>query len=193
MPWEKNFEIGPTLTQAMNLFWARGFEATSIQDLVRVTGVNRASLYATYGDKREIFLAALRKYDTEVRCKMLRQFAEVLDPADAIRGVFDKFIDQSATQDGNWGCFLTNTSLELAAHDPEIAALVNAAQDEMEAYFFRMIQAGQETGEFNAALDAAMLARQTLTTLLGLLVLIRSRPDRVFLKAVRDGALSRLL
>jgi len=193
MPWEKNFKIGPTLTQAMNLFWAQGFEATSIQDLVRVTGVNRASLYATYGDKREIFLAALRKYDIEVRRHMLLELAEVLEPADAIKGVFNKFIDQSATEYGNWGCFLTNTSLELAAHDTEIAALVNAAQDEMEAFFFSMIRAGQEAGEFNAALDTAMQARLTLTSLLGLLVLLRSRPDRVFLEAVRDGALSRLL
>lgn len=192
MPWEKNFDIDATLTRAMQTFWAHGYEATSMQDLVAATGVNRASIYATYGDKRALFLTALRKYDGEIRRRMLAELAETKTPAEAIAAVFDKFISQTSVPQGNWGCFLVNTALELAAHDGEIAELVNAAHDEIEAFFLAMIRKGQQSGEFAADRDAKGLAHQALASLLGMLVMIRSRPKEEFLTAVRDGFLNSL-
>lgn len=192
MPWEKNFDIDATLTRAMQTFWAHGYEATSMQDLVAATGVNRASIYATYGDKRALFLTALRKYDGEIRRRMLAELAETKTPAEAIAAVFDKFISQTSVPQGNWGCFLVNTALELAAHDGEIAELVNAAHDEIEAFFLAMIRKGQQSGEFAADRDAKPLAHQALASLLGMLVMIRSRPKEEFLTAVRDGFVNSL-
>lgn len=192
MPWEKRFDVEQTLSRAMQAFWARGYEATSMQDLVHATGVNRASLYATYGDKRDLFLAALRKYDGEVRDRTLEELGRTLPPGKAIAAVFNKFIDQTRQPAGNWGCFLVNTALELAAHDPAIAALVNAAQDDIEAFFLAMIRKGQQSGEFRRDIDAGRAANHALATLLGMLVMIRSRPDEGYLGAVRDGALKSL-
>lgn len=192
MPWEKRFDVGETLTRAMEAFWSNGYEATSMQDLVSATGVNRASLYATYGDKRELFLAALKKYDGDIRRRMLAELAETREPAGAIAAVFDKFIGQTVQPQGNWGCFLVNTALELAAHDSELAELVNGAQDEIEAFFLAMIRKGQQSGEFSPNHDAAALAHQALASLLGMLVMIRSRPREEFLSAVRDGVLRSL-
>lgn len=189
MPWEKRFDIDETLTRAMQAFWSHGYEATSMQDLVKATGVNRASLYATYGDKRALFLTALRKYDGEIRRRMLSELAQTKTPAQAIAAVFDKFIDQTRMIEGNWGCFLVNTALELAAHDSAIAELVNVAQDEIEAFFLAMIRKGQEQGAFDAGADAQQLAHQALASLLGLLVMIRSRPNENYLNTVRDGVL----
>lgn len=192
MPWEKRFDVGETLTRAMHAFWTRGYEATSVQDLVAATGVNRASLYATYGDKRALFLAALRKYDGEVRGHTLQELARVHAPAEAIGALFDKFIGQTAVPGNNWGCFIINTALELAAHDAEIADVVNAAQDEIEAFFLAMIRKGQAIGEFDPNRNAGLLAHQALASLLGLLVMIRSRPERDYLDGVRDGVLRAL-
>lgn len=193
MPWEKNFDIDETLTRAMQTFWAHGYEATSMQDLVTATGVNRASIYATYGDKRALFLAALRKYDGDVRRRMLSDLAEHKAPPEAIAAVFDKFIKQVDVPEGNWGCFLVNTALELAAHDAELAELVNVAQDEIEAFFLAMIRKGQQAGMFRHELDTNAMAHQTLASLLGMLVMIRSRPSQEFLTAVRDGVLKSLI
>lgn len=192
MPWEKRFDVDQTLVRAMETFWSHGYEATSMQDLVNATGVNRASLYATYGDKRELFLTALKRYDGEVRQRLLDELARTRPPAEAIGAVFDKFIDQTRAQGGNWGCFIVNTALELAAHDREIAGLVNIAQDEIEGFFLAMIRKGQQSGQFDASRDATVLAHQTLASLLGLLVMIRSRPDQDYLDAVRDGVLKSL-
>jgi TetR/AcrR family transcriptional regulator, transcriptional repressor for nem operon len=192
MPWEKNFDIDETLTRAMQAFWAHGYEATSMQDLVTATGVNRASIYATYGDKRALFLTALRKYDGEIRRRMLAELVETRTPSEAIAAVFDKFIGQTSVPQGNWGCFLVNTALELAAHDNEIAELVNVAQDEIEAFFLAMIRKGQQSGDFDPDRDAKPLAHQALASLLGMLVMIRSRPREEFLTAIRDGVLKTL-
>lgn len=192
MPWEKNFDVDLALTRAMQAFWAHGYEATSMQDLVTATGINRASIYATYGDKRALFLTALRKYDGEIRRRMLAELAETTPPAEAIASVFDKFISQTSLPQGNWGCFLVNTALELAAHDGEIAELVNAAHDEIEAFFLAMIRKGQQSGAFAADRDAKPLAHQALASLLGMLVMIRSRPKEESLTAVRDGVLKSL-
>lgn len=192
MPWEKNFDVDATLTKAMQAFWAHGYEATSMQDLVDATGINRASIYATYGDKRALFLRALRKYDVDVRRRMLEQLGASTAPTEAIATVFDRFIDQTSVPQGNWGCFIVNTALELAAHDSEIAELVNAAQDDIEAFFLAMIRKGQQQGEFAPDRDAAPLARQALAAMLGMLVMIRSRPDAEALTTIRDGVLKSL-
>src|SRR3546814_9370 len=192
MAWEKRFDVDEVLTLAMQTFWSHGFEATSMQNLVDATGVNRASLYATYGDKRELFLASLRKYDGEVRRRMLADLAVADTAAQAIAGLFDKFIAQAREPQGNWGCFMVNSALELAAHDGAIAELVNAAQDEIEAFFLAMIRKGQQSGEFNPQIDAGQAAHHALAAMLGLLVMIRSRPEEDYLGGVRDGVLNSL-
>lgn len=190
MPWEKQFNVDETLTRAMEAFWARGYEATSMRDLVDATGVNRASLYATYGDKRELFLTAFRKYDEEVRQRTLDELSKNLGPADAIRAIFDKFTGQTCQPGGNWGCLMVNTALELAAHDAEIARMVNQAQDSIKTFFLMMIRKGQASGDFNSGGDAEAFARQALAAFLGILVMIRSRPDAEYLGAVRDSVLA---
>ena len=128
MPWEKQFGVVEVLDSAMQAFWVHGYEATSVQDLVERTGVNRASLYATYGDKHDLFLAALRHY-RETRLHLFVTELELrYSPVDAVRRLFQAFVDQVAVQGLNQGCFLANTALELAAHDPEAAAIVADAQ-----------------------------------------------------------------
>ena len=193
MPWEKNFDVDATLTKAMHAFWAHGYEATSMQDLVTATGINRASIYATYGDKRAIFLGALKKYDIDVRGRMFERLGDSTPPDRAIATVFDRFIDQTNVPQGNWGCFIVNTALELAAHDSEIALLVNSAQDDIEAFFLAMIRNGQQTGVFAPDRDAGRLAHQALASMMGMLVMIRSRPDPEALRSIRDGVLSSLM
>ena len=71
MPWEKQFDMDQVLKKAMRAFWDRGYECTSMQDLVDHTGVNRGNRYATYGDKHALFVAALRRYDEKRRADAL--------------------------------------------------------------------------------------------------------------------------
>lgn len=192
MPWEKQFDANEVLGRAMQIFWVHGYEATSMQDLVDCTGINRGSLYATFGDKRTLFLAALRMYDEKMRRKLLAGIEARYEPRDAIRHMFLAFAANVSESGGNRGCFLTNTALELASHDPEVAEIVAHSQKEIEAFFARMIKTGKARGEIAARVNPAETARGLLASLIGLAVLSRSRPEKPLLRAVVDDAIRRL-
>ncbi len=89
MPWEKRFDSEAVLDRAMRAFWARGYEATSIQDLVDCMGLNRGSIYAAFGDKRSLFLRALRHYETCHRRSWLETLQSRHTPRAAILSVFE--------------------------------------------------------------------------------------------------------
>lgn len=191
MPWEKQFDKQAVLEKAQEAFWSRGYEATSMQDLVDCTGINRGSLYATFGDKRALFLAALKSYD-DSRCKMLAEFEALDPPRDAIRGLIQAFTNFVFDGGSNRGCFLTNTTLELAAHDKEIGAIVADALHDVEMFFARKIRKGKATGDIPAHVKVTETARGLLASVLGLFVLLRSRPEKALLQSIVDDALRRL-
>jgi TetR/AcrR family transcriptional repressor of nem operon len=192
MPWEKQFDVDEVLDKAMRAFWGRGYEATSMQDLVDVTGINRGSLYATYRDKHELFLSALRMYAEKIHHKRLADLASRYGPREAIRRSFLAFIPQASEEGGCIGCFLTNTALELAPHDPDAGRIVAQAQRQTEAHFERMIRKGQAEGEIAPHVDPGKAASALLALLIGMSVLARSRPERSLLLAIVDDAVRRL-
>jgi TetR/AcrR family transcriptional repressor of nem operon len=192
MPWDKQFNRDAVLDKAMQAFWSRGYAATSMQDLVDCMGVNRGSLYATFGDKHELFLAALHMFDERVRQQLLTSLAAQYPPREAIRQLFLAFLSQAALEGGNRGCLLTNTALELAAHDRDAAQIVANAQREIEGFFRTQLESGVANGQIPAASPVVETARGLLGSLLGLMVLIRSRPEPTLLQSVVDDALRRL-
>ena len=187
MPWEKSFDTDDALGKAMAAFWARGYEATSMQDLVGCMGIGRGSLYAAFGDKRRLFLRALALYDARYRRRWTERLSTSTSPRQAILAAFDDVI--AATLNGaRDGCMLINTGLEMSAHDGEIAAVVGKALEEMEAFFRNMVQRGQAAGEISPALDAAETARGLLALLAGLRVFSRSRPEEALMRGVARQA-----
>lgn len=191
MPRNKEFDVHAVLEKVMELFWRQGYTATSMQDLVDHTGINRASLYATFGDKRALFISALKAYDTRVRRALLDDLEQRCEPKEAIRRLFLANSVQVEKKEQP-GCFLTNTAIELAQHDAEIGEYVADAQKEIEAFFSRMIQKGQKEGTINAHLDENRTARVLLAVLLGVLVLVRSRPDKKLLDDIINSVIQNL-
>ncbi|MBU2581678.1 MAG: TetR/AcrR family transcriptional regulator [Alphaproteobacteria bacterium] len=191
MPWDKQFDKTAVLEKVLGAFWSRGYEATSIQDLVDCTGVNRASLYATYGDKRQLFLAALESYD-ESRRRMLAELEATYPPREAIRQLFLSVTQGIGGGAPDRGCFITNTALELAAHDEEINVVVGEAQADVEAFLIRMLRKAKAAGEVASQLKCSQTARGLLAALIGLLVLVRSRPEKFLLHSIVEDAMRRL-
>ncbi len=192
MPWGKNFDVEATLDKVMHAFWTRGYEATSMQDLVDCTGINRGSLYATYGDKHTLFIAALERYDNEMRRKLLSSLEEHYGPREAISQLFKAFLESISDKGNNRGCFLTNSALELAPHDRSVGKIVAHSQAQIEDFFARMINKGKKLDEIPAHVRSTETARGLLASLIGLIVLTRSRPDRSLLHSILDDALRRI-
>lgn len=192
MPWKKQFDTDEVLDRAMQVFWNRGYEATSMQDLVDATGINRGSLYATYGDKHTLFLAALRRYADRIHHKKLADLASQHGPRETIRQVLLAYALGTLDKGGNRGCFLTNTALELAMHDREAGEIVAQAQKKTEAFFARMIREGKAHGEIASHVKPAIAAASLLASLIGLSVLTRSRPEQPLLQSIVDDAVRQL-
>jgi TetR/AcrR family transcriptional regulator, transcriptional repressor for nem operon len=191
VPWEKQFDVDEVLDKAMQAFWNRGYEATSMQDLVDSTGINRGSLYSTYRDKHALFLAALHRYAETIHFRRLADLESAYGPRDAIRQLF-LAVTAEVPESGNCGCFLTNTALELAAHDPEAGRIVARAQKQTEEWFARMIDKGKAAGEIAPHVSSSETASGLLASLIGLSVLSRSRPEPALLKKIAADAMRRL-
>lgn len=192
MPLVKQFDVDVALGKAMRCFWHNGFEATSVQDLVDVTGVNRGSLYATWGDKRGLFIKSLKTYDRDVRATSMRAAVINHAPLDAIVAILSTFSLTHSGANAHDGCLLANTALELAAHDPEVQTIVAAGQRAAESVFASLLEAARVAGDLPPDIDVTAAARRLLATLVGLSVLVRSRPEPALLDSIIKDAISSL-
>ena len=151
-------------------------------------GINRGSLYATFGDKHNLFVAALRRYDDRHRAAWVAGLARSATAREAILGTFEGAIAAVLEQGARDGCLLVNTALELSPHDAEVAEVVAQGLSEMEGFFRAMIERGQAAGEIAAGRDAAETARALLSLFIGLRVLSRSRPEAPLLRSIARQA-----
>ena len=188
MPWEKKYDETELVAQAMRAFWAHGYEATSVNDLVKATGVNRGSLYAAFSDKRSLFLEALRHYDTHHREGFLSRLARDHDPREAIIVAFECAARSPSAGDDPAGCLAVNTALEVAPHDPEVRDFVQGIFDHVEDFFFRMIESAKRDGTLTPSPSSRATAQALLGLFLGLRVLTRSGADQAIRNAITSQA-----
>ena len=188
MPWEKNFDADDALTKAMQAFWSRGYEATSISDLVESMGINRGSLYATFGDKRSLFMRALREYRAVHLHDWVAALARAHGPRAAIIAAFDRAVAAALGDGARDGCFLINTALELSPHDQEVAEFVGACLVEMETFFREMIEQAQAAGEIPDHVAPVETAGSLLGLFVAVRVFSRSRPEEPLLRSITRQA-----
>ncbi len=192
MPWKATFDTDCALKSAMEVFWEKGFEATSMSDLTDAMGINKGSLYNSFGGKRSLFVKVLMKYDVENRREVLAQFEALDDPLRSISSLFDAIIDESLSDKDRKGCLLVNTALELPAHDGEIRAIVSAGFRDVEGFFRRSIEIAKGRHEVSEAVPPSETAKALLTLVVGLRTLARGVFDESDLHAIKNQALALL-
>jgi len=192
MPWEKQFDVDAALERAMEAFWLKGYEATSTQDLLDHMGINRGSLYDTFGNKHSLFLEALRRYETKYQKWKLCAAVRDHTPRQAIHTLFQGLVSEATTDAERAGCFLVNTALDMAPHDEEVERTVAVGFRQAETFFRTTIERGQEIGEIPGKVDAAETSRALLGLMIGMRVLARSLPDRSLLESIASRAMSLL-
>ena len=181
----KQFDRNQVLDRAMAAFWTRGYEATSVDDLVEATGIGRGSLYGTFGDKRQLFLAALDRYWNTVGMEM---FAELSDPdaRHAIERMFDALIRRASNPKFPRGCLFTNTSLECPTCGDEIARKIAENMGQQETAIYQVLRKAQADGTLSQTQDARALARFFLGVAWGINAMNKSVADPgVFREMVR--------
>jgi TetR/AcrR family transcriptional repressor of nem operon len=183
----KKFDRDKVLDRAMRLFWQRGYEGASIEDLVTATGINRGSLYATFGSKCGIFLATLDRYAILLGKPLL---PDDPDPRRAIERMFETIITR--TSDPQWprGCFMTNTALECPDAGDEIARKVAEGVGRQESAIYRVLQRAQAEGSLDPKADARALARFFLGVAQGMNVVIKATADPSILRDMVTSAMT---
>ncbi len=188
----REFDEAAALEAAIECFWRRGYEATSVRNLADRMGISAPSLYAAYGDKHALFAQALERYLDHSTGARIKRFEESLPPKQAVRGFIAEIIERSVNDPERRGCFLINSALEVAPHDRQLGALIAERLAEIEAFFLRSIKAAQAEGAVPRNRAARDLARLLLGVVIGIRVLARSKPERVLLEGVARPALALL-
>lgn len=169
----KVFDEQEVLDKAMNLFWIKGYNATSAQDLVEGLGISRSSLYDTYGDKHSLFVQALKKYRKERIDNIIEEATTAEDVEEYIRKAFEVVKNESLQENYTKGCFMVNSAVELAPFDAEVAEIANSIMVDIENAICVAIQRGQDKDIFTTQHSARALARFIINSFNGLRVTIK--------------------
>src|SRR4051794_10245650 len=159
------FDTDAAVGAARDVFWAHGYEATSIDDLTRAMGLGRASLYHAFGDKHALFLRALDRYGSDRMGDLRRGLASASCARAAIANVLHGTVDALWSDDERRGCLLVNATTELAATDPAVAMRAGEGFERVAAEFRSVLERGQHTGEIRPDLDARAAGRYLAHTL----------------------------
>lgn len=189
---KKEFDEDELLNKAVNLFWSKGYHATSAQDLVDGLGINRSSIYNTYTDKKTLFTKSLRQYQAKNTNAVLAILNNADNAGEAIAGILHAVIKESQEDALTKGCFMVNTAVELSSHDKEIGDLVTENNQSVEDALTKTIEKGQHDGQFKTSVSALALARFIFSTISGLRVAARSGSNTQTLEDIVAVALSAL-
>ena len=184
------FDRTKIVEQAMNLFWEKGYEATSIQDLTEVMGIKPGSLYNSFQDKHTLFLEALDRYRATDGSYLLRTLANSTSGKSAIEMFFRGLIEELISDPQNRACFILNATLELGSHDAEVAERVRESTEYGERAFYLALVRAQASGEIGSQHDLRAVAAYLVSMVKGIQVTAKAQPDRENLLAIMRVGLS---
>lgn len=186
----KAFDREEVLDKAMDTFWRKGYEGTSVRDLVENMGINRGSLYDTFGDKHTLFLAAIAHYEDTIVKDAIATLETPNADKQAIIDHFYGLIDRAIADAEKRGCLVTNSAIELCARDGETATRIENNLKRIERAYYNALKRSQDKGEIPNDREIQALARFLICTLQGLRVMTKVNCDRVVLEDIAKVALS---
>ena len=192
MAGKKQFVPEEALSKAMESFWRQGYDSTSVQDLVQSMGINRGSLYDTFGDKHALFLASLDLYNQTILSALLARLEAPNAAKTAIVALIQDMVDDAIRDPLQRGCLITNTAVELAAQDPDVSSRIQDGLRRVEASFYRALVRAKDMGDLGYQGDLRQLAQFLTSSLQGLRVMAKVNPDPMVLQGVATVMLGTL-
>ncbi len=183
------FDKAQALERAMEAFWARGFEATSLDDLCETMGIGRSSFYRTFGSKHDLLIAALDRYDQRAFNMITRELIKPRPVRHSVAAILNGFVDDMVAGPGRRGCLMGNCAAELAPRDPVASARVKQSFAQVERAFREGLARAMAAGDTSIAGDVDALARFLTSTVQGLRLIGKANPDRDVLEDVVRVAL----
>lgn len=189
MPRTKEFDPDAALDLALDIFWRRGYEGTSLRDLLDGMEISRQSLYDTFGDKRSLFIKVLGRYEA-LAMEGLAQHLEGQGSVAAVRGYCEFFMAGIVRDARRGSCLMANTAIEVGPADAEIQAIVRTYFNRVEGLLFAALAGAREAGQLPADADLRPLARHVVNALHGLGIMGRAGASGPMLRQMLGVALS---
>lgn len=189
----RSFDEDKVLGMVIDVFWRKGYEATSMNDLLNATGLHKGSLYQAFGDKHSLFIRALRVYIENMRVNMQRISTEAERAIDGLRAVICHHIDESDLGQGvNAGCMALNSLVENAQHDPEVLQILGSAYRMRLNLMTTLVERAQSEGDLRGDWQPGRIANLIAATEAGILVERKGMLDAAGAKAMVDDLLESL-
>lgn len=165
----RKFNQEESLESAMEIFWEKGYEATSLADLMEATGLHKGSIYQTFGDKHSLFVMALKHYNNKLFRDLQQTTARADNALDAVRLAMFQVIDISLSENEcKRGCLAMNTLVEKAPHDPEIRQVLDSMIKQRTRFILGKVKQAQLDGGLRSDWPAERVTALIQTTFVGL-------------------------
>jgi TetR/AcrR family transcriptional repressor of nem operon len=191
MPKSILFDREEVIKKVTELFWEKGYNGTSMQDLVEVTGLNRSSIYNTFGDKFTLFSESLEYYRNFQNTLISNAQSNSKSPKAAIELLFNGVWEQMNSTPEK-GCYLSNCTTELSNTDPRIFTFLSENKEAVVANFKSLITSAQELGEISKSKNSETLANYLFSSLQGLRVTSMVDRDQQHIKGITEQILHSL-
>ena len=186
----RTFDPSAALKLAVELFASKGYSETSMEDIVKATGVSRYGIYGTFGNKRELFEQALDRYADSMGKQAFLRLLEPGASIDHIRRIFQERVEDMCCQEENKGCLFIHTAMELAPQDDDLRDVLLKFMRRMGKLFAVGLDSAKERGEVRGDLDVKAAGELLTSTMFGLAVLGRSGFQRETLDDIVENTLS---
>lgn len=185
----KLFDEQEVLQKAISIFTDKGYNGTSMQELVDGLGISRSSLYDTFGDKRQLYLKALEAYQQQYGGQLCKLTSGTQSAKAAIRDLLELVVTDLLNDKQRKGCFMVNAGIEMATQDQEVNEMICQTEQQLEQAFIKVIRQGQQKGEIDAEKDPVALARFLNNTVKGMQVSVKSTTEQSFFCDIVNSAL----
>lgn len=188
----KEFDREEALQKALYTFWDKGYEATTLPDLLKSMKISRSSFYDTFGDKQALFQEAMHLYHQQIGAKRMALLTRTKSTKQGLIEYFNHHVEIALTDNYPGGCLVTNTATTLKTVDPKIVESITEGTDQLEQAFYALLDKGQRAGEIAKSKDIKALSRLFLSLAYGINVVARVNPSRELLEDTVKAAISTL-
>ena len=188
----RRFDVEEALDVALEMFWQQGFDGTPIQALCQAMDLQPGSVYAAFGSKRDLFVAAVRRYIETVSAEAVDRINGAPSGLQGLREYFTHLVDAMVDGKRQWGCLITNSLVEFAARDPELAGMFQLHLARLQTSFAAALARARTDGELRPGAGPES-ASMLVAVVQGMNVMAKSRPGRQALQDVVDATLAGLV
>jgi TetR/AcrR family transcriptional repressor of nem operon len=187
----RGFDVEEALDVALEMFWQQGYDGTPVQALCRAMDLQPGSVYAAFGSKRDLFVAAVRRYIETVSAEAVDRVNSAPSGLQGLRDYFAYLVDAMVDGKRVWGCLVTNSLVEFAARDPELAGMFQLHLARLQTSFAAALARARADGELRPGAGPEA-AGMLVAVVQGMNVMAKSRPGRQALQNVVDAAVAGL-